>query len=82
MTTPQDADQIVVEPGRRSGRVAVRGTRIAVADILSRLAAFMTNDDLLADLPELERDDIKAACAAEIDDVHRTDAACLVIRSD
>lgn len=58
-----NADRIVVEPGRRSGRAVVRGTRITVADILSMLAAGMTTDEVLADFPELERADVAAALA-------------------
>lgn len=63
VTTPGDTGRIVVEPGRRSGRAVIRGTRIAVADILSMLAAGMTTDDVLADFPELVRGDITAALA-------------------
>jgi uncharacterized protein (DUF433 family) len=55
--------RVVVEPGRRSGRAVIRGTRIAVSDILSMLAAGMTTDDVLADFPELDRADIAAALA-------------------
>lgn len=55
--------RIIVEPGRRSGRAVIRGTRIAVGDILSVLAAGMSVEELLADFPELERADISAALA-------------------
>lgn len=55
--------RIVIEPGRRSGRAVVRGTRIAVADLLAMLAAGMTVDAVLADFPELERADVMAALA-------------------
>jgi len=58
-----NAERIVIEPGRRSGRAVVRGTRIAVGDILSMLAAGMTVEDVLADFPELERADVAAALA-------------------
>lgn len=59
----EQANRIVVEPGRRSGRAVVRGTRIAVSDILSMLAAGMSVEDVLADFPELERADVAAALA-------------------
>jgi uncharacterized protein (DUF433 family) len=57
------AARIVIEPGRRSGRAVIRDTRIAVADVLSMLAAGMTVDAVLADFPELERADVMAALA-------------------
>lgn len=53
--------RVIVEPGRRSGRAVIRGTRIAVSDLLSMMAAGMSIDQLLADFPELEREDIAAA---------------------
>lgn len=58
-----DVDRIVVEAGRCLGRAVIRGTRIAVGDILSMLAAGMTVEDVLADFPELERADVAAALA-------------------
>lgn len=61
MNSEQSEPRIVSEPGRRSGKAIVRGTRIAVVDVLSMLAAGMTVDEVLADFPELDRADI-AAC--------------------
>lgn len=45
----------------RGGRVCVRGTRIAVADILGWFAAGLTENDILEDFPDLSRNDIRAA---------------------
>jgi uncharacterized protein (DUF433 family) len=53
-------DRITIEPGKRGGKPCVRGTRIAVHDVLSYLAAGMTVDELLADFPALTRDDVLA----------------------
>ena len=53
--------RIVVVPGRRSGRAVVRGTRIAVTDVLSMLAAGMSVEEILIDFPKLTHEDI-AAC--------------------
>jgi uncharacterized protein (DUF433 family) len=36
------------------------GLRITVDDVLSYLAAEMTEDEILADFPDLERDDFRA----------------------
>jgi uncharacterized protein (DUF433 family) len=53
--------RITLEPGKRSGRPCIRGMRIAVYDVLSWLAAGMSEDEILADYPELEREDIRAS---------------------
>jgi uncharacterized protein (DUF433 family) len=51
---------ITIEPGKRGGQPCIRGLRITVYDILSYLAAGMTEDELLSDFPYLTRDDIRA----------------------
>jgi uncharacterized protein (DUF433 family) len=58
---------ITVEPGKRGGRPCIRGTRIAVADVLGWLAAGMSHEDILADYPELTEQDIRAALAYAAD---------------
>ena len=64
-----DIGRITIEPGKRGGRPCVRGLRIAVSDVLGWLAAGMSEDDILADHPDLEREDIRAVLlfAAERD---------------
>jgi len=57
----ESLSRVTIEPGRRSGRAVIRGTRITVADILSMMAAGMSTEQLLADFTELEREDISAA---------------------
>jgi uncharacterized protein (DUF433 family) len=52
--------RITVEQGKRSGQPCIRGLRITVWDVLSWLAAGMTEEQILADYPELERDDLRA----------------------
>lgn len=56
-------DRITSEPGKRSGKPCIRGLRIAVLDILEYLASGMTEAEILADFPDLESDDIRAALA-------------------
>lgn len=56
-----------VEPGKRSGKPCVRGTRITVTDVLEYLAGGMTEDEILADFPYLTRDDIRACLAFAAD---------------
>ena len=54
-------DRITADPAVCHGRPTVRGLRYPVDDLLELLAAGMTPDDVLADYPDLERDDLLAA---------------------
>ena len=54
-------------PNERGGQPTIRGLRITVADVLSYLAAGMTEDQILADFPDLEREDIRAVLAFAAD---------------
>jgi len=56
-------DRITIEPGKMGGRPCIRGLRVRVQDILEMLAAGMTTEEVIADLPYLEPDDIRAALA-------------------
>ncbi|MBV8739339.1 MAG: DUF433 domain-containing protein [Alphaproteobacteria bacterium] len=55
--------RIVRDPEIRFGKPRVRGTRITVGDVLSYLASGMTQEDILADFPQLSTDDIRACLA-------------------
>lgn len=59
--------RITIEPGKRSGKPCIRGLRITVYDILDYLAGGMSEDEILADFPDLERDDIHATLAFSVD---------------
>ena len=54
---------ITIEPGKRSGKPCIRGLRITVYDVLEYLASGMSEDDVLADFPDLTREDIRACLA-------------------
>ncbi len=56
-------DRITLDPEIRSGKPLIRGTRITVADILEYLAGGMSHEEILADFPDLEEADIRAALA-------------------
>ena len=56
-------DRITSEPDKFSGRPCIRGLRIRVVDILDLLGAGLSHAEILAELPDLEADDIKAAIA-------------------
>jgi uncharacterized protein (DUF433 family) len=45
----------------------VRGLRIAVSDVLDYLSSGMSEDDILRDLPDLERADLRACLAFAAD---------------
>lgn len=67
--------RLTVEPGKRGGRVCIRGNRITVADVLGWLAAGMTHDEIVSDYPELTDADILAALAYAADRESRTAVA-------
>ena len=58
---------ITIEPGKRSGKPCVRGTRMTVTDVLEYLAGGMTHEELLADFPDLTEEDIRACLAFAAD---------------
>lgn len=60
---PDLLERIAHDPGIRSGKPVIRGTRIAVSDILEYLAGGMSQEEILADFPDLAADDIRAALA-------------------
>jgi uncharacterized protein (DUF433 family) len=52
--------RITIEPGKLGGKPCVRGMRMSVADVLEYLASDMSTEEILADFPYLEREDILA----------------------
>ena len=56
-------ERISVSPDVRSGKPCIKGTRITVYDVLEYLAGGMSEDEVLADFPDLSRDDIRACLA-------------------
>jgi uncharacterized protein (DUF433 family) len=54
-------DRLTADPAVCYGRPTVRGLRYPVDDLLELLASGMTPDEVLADYPDLERDDLLAA---------------------
>jgi len=53
-------ERITIEPGKRSGQPCIRGLRITVWDVLGWLAAGSSEEQILADYPELEKEDFRA----------------------
>ncbi len=54
------AERVTVNPKQCGGRPCVRGMRIRVVDVLDLLAAGLTREQLLEELPDLESEDIQA----------------------
>jgi uncharacterized protein (DUF433 family) len=60
-------EHITMEPNKRGGKPCIRGMRITVYDILEYLASGMSEDEILADFPDLTREDIRASLAFAAD---------------
>ena len=56
-------NRITLEPEKGGGKPCIRGLRITVYDILEYLASGMTEAEILAGFPDLEREDIRAVLA-------------------
>jgi uncharacterized protein (DUF433 family) len=59
--------RITIDPLIRSGKPCVRGTRIAVADVLDYLGGGMTIAEVLEDFPDLTAEDIQACLSFAAD---------------
>jgi len=58
---------IKLEPGKQGGKPCIRGLRITVYDVLEYLASGMSEAEIFADFPALNRDDIRACLAFAAD---------------
>ena len=54
-------DRITVNPRQCGGRPCIRGMRIRVIDILELLAAGLSFEQIIEELPDLELEDLEAA---------------------
>jgi len=54
-------DRITINPEQCGGRPCIRGMRIRVVDVLDLLAAELSTEQVLEELPDLEPDDVVAA---------------------
>ena len=55
--------RITISPDQCGGRPCIRGLRIRVQDVLDMLAGGASHEQILADFPYLEPDDIRASLA-------------------
>ena len=54
-------DRITFDPRIMGGRACIRGMRIAVAVIVGQIAHGATTEEIIADYPDLEPEDVKQA---------------------
>jgi len=54
-------ERITINPRQCGGRPCIRGMRIRVKDVLELLASGVPTEEILADFPYLEPEDIRAA---------------------
>jgi uncharacterized protein (DUF433 family) len=54
-------DRITINPDQCGGRPCLRGMRIRVTDVLDLLAAGLSADEVVAELPSLELEDVRAS---------------------
>ena len=59
--------RITIDPDVLVGKPTIRGLRISVEQILRALSASVSKEQLLADYPELEAEDIQAVLAYAVD---------------
>ena len=56
-------DRITHNPDVLAGRATLRGLRISVAHVVNLVANGMTPAEIVADLPDLEEEDVRQALA-------------------
>ena len=57
----QELNRITQQPGMMGGKPCIRGMRVTVGMIVGQVASGRTPEEILADFPYLERDDITQA---------------------
>ncbi len=77
MTGENLLSRITVDPNICHGKPCIRGLRYPVEFLLELLSSDMTTEQILADYPDLEADDLRAACAygARVTRVNRVEPA-------
>lgn len=69
-------ERITLDPAVCHGKPSIRGLRYPVEGVLEWLSSGMSTSDILADYPDLEPDDIRAALAyaARLSRIKRIDS--------
>src|SRR5215207_8812076 len=71
--TVHELNRITRDPDIASGKAVVKGTHVAVEQVLTQLAANLDVDALLRDYPDLTRDDVRAVLAYARDRIRHDD---------
>ena len=61
MATVPGFDRITVDAGKMGGRPCIRGMRLTVKRVLQVLATYDSRDEIRAEFPELEEEDLQQA---------------------
>jgi uncharacterized protein (DUF433 family) len=56
-------DRITIEPGKMNGQPCIRGLRLTVRRVLEALSTYASREELRADYPDLDEEDIRQAIA-------------------
>jgi uncharacterized protein (DUF433 family) len=64
--------RITIEADQNGGRPSIRGLRVRVQDVLELLSQGVSQDQILADFPYLEADDVRACLAYAAASVDRS----------
>jgi len=57
----EELDRITQEPGKMGGKACIRGLRVTVGMIVGQIGTGHSVDEILADYPYLEREDVMQA---------------------
>jgi uncharacterized protein (DUF433 family) len=64
-------DRIAIDPKVKFGKPCIKGTRVPVEMVLRALGSRGSEESVLADYPNLSREDIRAALLFAADELHR-----------
>ncbi|MFZ3209132.1 MAG: DUF433 domain-containing protein [Geobacteraceae bacterium] len=65
-------DRITIDPEQMNGQPCIRGTRITVKRVLGGLTVYTKWEELIAEFPELEKEDIRQALAFAAENIDDT----------
>jgi uncharacterized protein (DUF433 family) len=63
MTDANTFDRITFDPAVMGGKACIRGMRITVGLVVSLVAEGATTDEIVADYPDLEAEDVRQSLA-------------------
>lgn len=67
--------RITIEEGKRAGKACIRGHRITVEEVLRWLASGVSEEEILRDYPQLQKEDFQAIYTYAADELMRGDRA-------